>query len=88
MSEILNLDVIIKEDPQLLRPNENKKIIGSYQKIKSALGWQPEIPLEKSLADIIEYWQQKMNCKGIVVLRANRILLSTINTVPLNIHIP
>ena len=58
MSEILKLDVIIKEDPQLLRPNENKKIIGSYRKINLALGWRPEIPLEQSLADIIDYWQQ------------------------------
>ena len=61
MSEILKLDITIKEDPQLLRPNENKKIIGSYHKIKTALGWQPEITLEKSLADIIAYWQQKTN---------------------------
>jgi len=57
MSEILNLSIETKINPDLIRPNENKKIIGSYQKIKNELGWQPEIPLNKSLEDIIHYWQ-------------------------------
>ena len=57
MSEILNLSIETKINPDLIRPNENKKIIGSYQKIKNELGWQPEIPLDKSLEDIIRYWQ-------------------------------
>ena len=57
MSEILNLSIETKINPDLIRPNENKKIIGSYQKIKNELGWQPEIPLNKSLEDIIRYWQ-------------------------------
>ena len=57
MSEILNLAIETKINPDLFRPNENKKIIGSYQKIKNELGWQPEITLDKSLGDIIRYWQ-------------------------------
>lgn len=61
MSEQLKIDIHVEVDPALIRPNENKKIIGSYEKIKSQLGWQPLIPIEKSLADIIAYWQQKTN---------------------------
>ncbi len=60
MSGLLNIHIEVKADPSLMRPNENKKITGSYQKIKTALGWQPEISLEKSLTDIIEYWKEKM----------------------------
>lgn len=59
MSELLNLSVETKVNPSLVRPNENKKVIGSYQKIKRELGWEPEIPIEKSLKDIINYWQQE-----------------------------
>jgi GDP-4-dehydro-6-deoxy-D-mannose reductase len=61
MSELLNIDIRVEVNPSLIRPNENKKIIGSYQKIKNGLGWEPAIPIEKSLADIITYWQQKAN---------------------------
>ena len=59
MSDLLGIKIEIETNPQLIRPNENKKVIGSYQKIKDELGWQPEIKIEKSLADILEYWQSK-----------------------------
>ena len=59
MSDLLGMEIETVVNPQLIRPNENKKVIGSYQKIKDELGWQPEIEIEKSLSDIIQYWQQK-----------------------------
>ncbi len=61
MSELLDIDITVEVNPALIRPNENKKIIGSYEKIKKRLGWEPLIPIEKSLADIIAYWQQRTN---------------------------
>ena len=61
MSELLRIQIEVKVDPALIRPNENRKITGSYQKIKNSLGWQPEISLKKSLADIIDYWKQKLS---------------------------
>lgn len=59
MSELLNITIHTETNPQLIRPNENRKIIGSYQKMKTDFGWQPSITLEQSLADIISYWQKK-----------------------------
>jgi GDP-4-dehydro-6-deoxy-D-mannose reductase len=60
MSELLGIKITTSVNPQLIRPNENKKVIGSYQKIKKELGWQPEIEIEESLKDIIRYWQSKI----------------------------
>lgn len=59
MSGLLGMQVETVINPDLVRPNENKKIVGSYQKIKNELGWEPRISLEKSLSDIIRYWQSK-----------------------------
>ena len=59
MSDLLNIQIELEVNPDLIRPNENKKIIGSYRKINEDLGWQPVIPIEKSLKYIIEYWQMK-----------------------------
>ena len=59
MSELLGIKVETIVNQELIRPNENKKVIGSRQKIKDELGWQPEIDIEKSLSDIIKYWQLK-----------------------------
>ena len=57
MSSLLGMEINIETDPQLVRPNENKKVIGSYKKIRDELGWEPQIPLQKSLSDIIGYWE-------------------------------
>ena len=59
MSELLGIHVDTFVNPELIRPNENKKVIGSYHKIKEELGWHPEIDITKSLSDIIQYWQSK-----------------------------
>lgn len=34
--------------------------LGSYEKIKRELGWQPEISLDQSLKEIFEYWKAKV----------------------------
>ena len=61
MSDILNIQISMQTNPQLIRPNENKQVVGSFHKIKTAIGWQPEISLETSLIDIINYWKEKLN---------------------------
>lgn len=60
ISTLLNINVEVELNPSLVRPNENKKIIGSYEKLKTQLGWQPTISLENSLKDIVEYWHNEL----------------------------
>ncbi len=60
LSNILNIKVKIEQNPLLVRPLENKKIIGSYDKIKNQLGWQPNISLQASLQDIVSYWKNEL----------------------------
>lgn len=60
MSSILNLDVSHMIDQQLVRPNDNKIIIGSNAKIKQDTGWTMEFTLKESLTDILEYYQNKI----------------------------
>ena len=61
MAKQLNIEVDINIDNRLIRPADNKKIIGSNEKIKRELGWQNNIPLERSLKDIIAYWEANSN---------------------------
>lgn len=53
----LNVQVEISIDQRMIRLADNKKIIGSNEKIKRKLGWQAKIPLEESLRDILNYWE-------------------------------
>jgi len=55
---ILDMEVLTETDERLIRPNDNKVIIGSNEKIKHDIGWSPEIPLRQSLEDVINFWNQ------------------------------
>jgi GDP-4-dehydro-6-deoxy-D-mannose reductase len=46
-------------DPGLLRPNEVMELRGSYAALREATGWEPEIPLERTLRDALEWWRRR-----------------------------
>lgn len=43
----------IVRDPARLRPNDQRRVCGDNHKLRAATGWQPGIPLDQSLADIL-----------------------------------
>lgn len=57
MCALLNIDIRLETDPALIRPNDNKIIIGSPEKINKELHWYPEIEIDTCLQDIIRWWQ-------------------------------
>lgn len=57
MSSLLNLEIALEKDPALIRPNDNKIIIGSALKLNQLTGWYPDINIDQSLADIISWWK-------------------------------
>lgn len=55
----LNVNLELQIDAELLRPNDNDIIVGSYEKLKNQIHWEPRIPLNQSIIDIIQYWKIK-----------------------------
>ncbi len=53
----LDIEIEIKTNKQLIRPNDNAIIIGSNQKIFDHIGWKPEFTVDDSINEIIKYWQ-------------------------------
>jgi GDP-4-dehydro-6-deoxy-D-mannose reductase len=45
-------------DPSLVRPVEVPVLRGDAGRLTTATGWRPEIPLERTLADVWEYWRR------------------------------
>jgi GDP-4-dehydro-6-deoxy-D-mannose reductase len=43
-------------DPGLVRAHEVTEIRGSHERLTAATGWEPEIPLERTLADTVAWW--------------------------------
>jgi GDP-D-mannose dehydratase len=46
-------------DPQLLRPTDEPVIFGDSSKLISHTGWKQEYTLERTIADMLEYWRNK-----------------------------
>lgn len=49
----------IKVDPVLIRPTDEKIIVGDISKLKRDTGWKQDIPMEQTIADMLEYWRLK-----------------------------
>ena len=49
--------VRVEVDPERLRPNDNPIIVGSHQRLTADTGWRPEIPIEQTLSDLLDYWR-------------------------------
>jgi GDP-4-dehydro-6-deoxy-D-mannose reductase len=50
--------VEIVVDPQRLRPSEQRRVRGSYDKLQRATGWRPQTPWQDSLRDVWTYWRE------------------------------
>jgi GDP-4-dehydro-6-deoxy-D-mannose reductase len=51
--------VTVKVDPARYRPNDNPILLGDPSRLREELGWTPEIPLERTVDDLLEYWRGK-----------------------------
>jgi GDP-4-dehydro-6-deoxy-D-mannose reductase len=56
---ISGIAVEIETDPARLRCNEVSRILGDSTKIRTETGWSPQIPLEKTIRDLLDYWRKR-----------------------------
>ncbi|MDH3405011.1 MAG: GDP-mannose 4,6-dehydratase [Acidobacteriota bacterium] len=61
---LCKVPVEIETDPERLRPSDVEVLIGDYSKFSAETGWQPRIPLDQTLADILDYWRRKIAAGG------------------------
>ncbi|MGH9296958.1 MAG: GDP-mannose 4,6-dehydratase [Acidimicrobiales bacterium] len=53
--------VRLVQDPSLVRPVEVPVFLGDASRLVEATGWAPQVPLEKTLADVLESWRSKLS---------------------------
>jgi GDP-4-dehydro-6-deoxy-D-mannose reductase len=54
------IPLTVEQDPKRMRPAEAPARVADCSKANRELGWHPEIPLEQSLADVLEYWRSQL----------------------------
>lgn len=52
--------VAITVDPSRYRPSDNLVVWGDRSRIERELGWKPEIPLDQTLKDLLDYWRKEI----------------------------
>ena len=67
MQEVLDMllgmskvDVEVRVDPTRLRPSDVKILWADYSKFREATGWEPTIPYEQTLRDLLDYWRERV----------------------------
>lgn len=50
---------VIESDRHISRSNDVGEICGDFRKLRDVTGWHPEIPLEQTIVDLLEYWRTK-----------------------------
>jgi GDP-mannose 4,6-dehydratase len=50
----------VKVDPERLRPIDADLQVPDTAKFRSHTGWQPEIPFEKTMQDLLDYWRTRV----------------------------
>jgi GDP-4-dehydro-6-deoxy-D-mannose reductase len=59
LAELAGTTVDIQIDESRLRKSEQRRVRGSYKKLAQDTGWQPKKPLDKTLSDILECWENE-----------------------------
>ncbi|MGE5588814.1 MAG: GDP-mannose 4,6-dehydratase [Clostridia bacterium] len=52
----------IEQDPARMRPSDVPVLLGDSTKFRRRTGWEPLIPFEKTLADLLQYWRARVAC--------------------------
>jgi GDP-4-dehydro-6-deoxy-D-mannose reductase len=47
-------------DPALVREHEVADVRGSYERLRTATGWEPRIPLSQTVADAVSWWDAEL----------------------------
>ena len=52
--------VTIEQDRSRYRPNDVPLLVGDHQRLSEDTGWRPQIPLEQTIDDLLEYWRRRV----------------------------
>lgn len=55
---LARVPISIETDPARMRPSDNPIVVGDNSRVREEVGWRPEIPIERTLQDLLEHWRE------------------------------
>jgi GDP-4-dehydro-6-deoxy-D-mannose reductase len=56
---LAHCEVTVRPDPERMRPADIPLLIGDPRRFREATGWVPRIPIEQTLADLLDWWRRE-----------------------------
>ncbi len=50
----------VRQMPERMRPSDVQLLLCDFSKFNRVTGWKPEIPLEKTVKDLLDYWRERV----------------------------
>ncbi|MDO8470500.1 MAG: GDP-mannose 4,6-dehydratase [bacterium] len=68
MQEVLNIlmklstakNIEVRQDAERMRPSDVPVLLGDNTKFRETTGWNSEIPFEKTMEDLLNYWRERV----------------------------
>jgi GDP-4-dehydro-6-deoxy-D-mannose reductase len=51
--------VKVEQDPARMRPSDVPVLLGDASRFRKRTGWEPAIPFERTMKDLLEYWRER-----------------------------
>jgi len=55
-----DVEIEVRQMPERMRPSDVELLLCDYGKFNRATGWKPEIPFEKTVRDLLDYWRERV----------------------------
>ena len=62
-------EIQIVTDPERLRPIDADLQVPDCRKFKEHTGWEPQIPFEQTMSDLLGYWRDRVGRREIFLTR-------------------
>jgi GDP-4-dehydro-6-deoxy-D-mannose reductase len=59
-----NASIEVRPDPARYRPHDAPLVLGDRSRLTDELGWVPVIPIEQTLADLLDHWRRVVASGG------------------------
>jgi GDP-4-dehydro-6-deoxy-D-mannose reductase len=60
LCRLAHVAVTVERDPARMRPSDAPVMLADTSRLRAATGWKPEIPLEQSLRETLDWWRAEL----------------------------
>ena len=63
LTGLATCDIEVRQDPSRMRPSDVSVMSGDSTRFRETTGWQPDISMERTLQDTLDYWREEIRRK-------------------------